>query len=250
MLSQLLVCVALCGQLSPEEKMTGKLYVNGRNSGTAFLVGDRVIMTDAHCIYNPNRGWDRKDYTVAFYPGASVNARGQLVAPYGSFKGVMPMGFSVEWWDLARMIDRVKGDAQKQIIHGDWALVTLDRSPRLGYFDLTVDLPGFYIANTEGIGYPTFARGQPYRRKLDMCLFDTDPKLVVTEDIVDINYVGMSGAPYFFRHAETGRLTVYAFHGWASGKGNSHQWHRRITPEIVRRIEKFKNSESANLAMQ
>lgn len=243
------VAVAQTSQSSPE-MMTGKLFVNGRISGTAFLVGERVILTSAHCLYNPSsRGLDRRDYTVGFCPGAYTNARGQWVTPHGSFRGVMPLGFHVSWWTTAKKIGQdVSTDEKKAMIGEDWAVITLDRSPRLGYFDIVSELPGHYIAKTDGIGYPAFAGGQQYRRKVDICFFDTDPNLVTMEDIVGRDFSGMSGGPYFFK-AESGRWTAYAIHGWASGLSGAHQYHRRITSQIQERIYKF-NNESADLAMR
>lgn len=241
------VAAAQTSQSSPES-MTGRLIVNGVESGTAFLVGERVILTTAHCLYNPSKGFDRRNYTVVFCPGATTDAHGRLVTPHGSYRGVMPMGFHRSWWTTAQKIGQVSGDEKKAAIGEDWALITLDRSPRLGYFETNSELPGHYIAKTEGLGYPVFEKGRQFHHKVDIAFFDTDPNLVSVEDIIQRNYAGMSGGPYYYR-AQNGVLYVYAFHGWSTGLTPTHQYHRRITSEIQDRIRKF-SSESANLAMQ
>lgn len=66
------------------------LYAGSRS--TAFIVGKRIAMTSAHCVYTPTSGWDTSAYLM---PHAPANASNSYITNNGTkvLKAIIPTAY-------------------------------------------------------------------------------------------------------------------------------------------------------------
>lgn len=241
------VAAGQTAQSSPE-MMTGRLAVNGKDAGTAYLVGERTILTCAHCLFNPGHGNSEKEFGILFFPGATIDQNGRFVAPRGQYTGVEPMRFEKRWWTLADKTSRSNSPEYEERARADWAVITLDRSPGVGYFDLTTaELSKDELRGARGLGYAALANGRQWDDKVHFGEFKSDDNWFVCNGPVIQYAKGASGGPWFFRKADTGRWTAFATQMYAGAIDSTTWVHRRISWEILATVEKLAG-ESQKLA--
>jgi len=215
-------------QTSPE-RMTGKLLVNGRDVGSAFLVGDNghkaAILSAAHCVPGDLR---QSGVEIVFIPGAYRDRFGVVQAPYGRFVCGQTIRMNQEWFKYK---DCVEGDDYLTRARMDFVVLELNRSPRLGYFAVTTGEPNVALFTA---GYAKIANGRLWKGVAEQPEF-FDSWMFRCNGPVPKELKGASGGPFYFRNAQ-GRLIAFAIHTGVGLADDPRQGHRRITAEVVEQI--------------
>lgn len=232
-------------QSTPEE-MTGMLRVNGVDSGTAYLVSDRVIITCAHCLYNPDHGfraWPVRPSMVEYCPCKTMDRRGQPISR-GKFRGVRILWEERSWHryaDNSTALNHAGSAEYKERSRLDWAVILLDRAPSaLGHFVVSSDeVPGKYVSGgILELGYPRIARGMLRGGTVTGAGFYDEKEWFSADGLNVRDAQGASGGPFFYRN-EYGKWVAFAIHNYAGSVHATNWAHRRITPEIVSAIERL-----------
>lgn len=125
------------------------LYAGSRS--TAFIVGKRIAMTSAHCVYTPTNGWDTSAYLM---PHAPQNVSSSYIINNGTkvLKAIIPTAYKTN-----------------NVVNNDWAILIVEDD--IGTANGTLPLnftPPVVNNSVYVIGYPKTAtiNGTTYTRAM------------------------------------------------------------------------------------
>lgn len=177
----------------------GRLNNQGSGFCTGVLVGPKVVLTAAHCLYDRRSGlWAgaRRLHFVAGYRGQSYAFHARAVA-YRVAEGYDP--------------SKTLRNAREAV--RDWAVVTLERAApaRLGYLGLARIRAGAPLPAAADMTLAGYGRDRPYALSADrgcrLLGWDSEHLLLV-HDCRAVH--GTSGAPIIRR--QDGQYLIYGIH--------------------------------------
>jgi V8-like Glu-specific endopeptidase len=187
-------------------------------SGT--LIGPAVVLTAAHCLYLAETGgWVAR---LAVVPGAD-RQRGQLVTPFGTASAIdasVPRGW-------------VEGGTSPDMTY-DFGVVLLDRP--LGLQAGSLPLAVVADSELENRSWPVTTAGYPSDKPFGTLWFAPVGRLLVQGDdffLTDADWIeGVSGGPLL-------REDTQSVFGIAVAESFVANIARRVTPDVVRFVERF-----------
>jgi V8-like Glu-specific endopeptidase len=211
--------------------------------GTGFLVGERALVTAAHCVHDDHFANVGKATRIEIIPAGYLDAKRQLIAPYG---------FAELDYSACRVPQEWIQNTTEQALSHDYALIRLPSThafgKKLGYFGLTpigpeldptlLQYPSYYLygypVNSPPPGWlpgmPGWAAGplQSFQGNRVNYLIDMTP--------------GQSGGPLFYQYGAeadgTPKVGVLAINHYESMVSNTAVV---IRPAIYDRLISWKN---------
>ncbi len=191
-----------------------RLYAGGLS--TAFLVGPKVALTAAHCVFDQEEGvWDTNNFV---WPNADPEANSIDIIRNGTkvVKMIIPTGYR-------------NSSASGSVVDTDWAILVLadDVGTENGTFGLTVTSPA-YEADAFVLGYNSD----------NMMSFA--PGYILNVNSGNVRYTcdttgGMSGAPVY-KYVYSGGLKYNVFAIHSGGVEGSYNHGARINRFIIKKV--------------